>query len=632
MKIQFLVALLTIGSIPTSALAAPMQNLSVPGVSAQGKLILPQDTMLRVSPRGSLQLQLQALEGDFHRLVFRVQQVGAQEARTVLPRLSADEVFATDTGHVVAIRAHESNRFPTSIRVFDLAGKQVYEQSVSHLSGPSLSPDGTHLAYRSNSKVYVLGLQQLQVHAFPAYELFSLGYGGALIGVGLRGEARVEIWKGARFTRALDSPFPPIDLALLEDGRPIVLGKRSLVELDLRRTSQRVIYQAPVGFELRDLMQIGKRLYIGRRTLLPGATQGSVLQIGPGGFTLQAPASAVQVPGAQNIAPLPLGMLPWPLWPNSQHPIGNSYGEYQNYGGAAYLHPGIDILGADNQPVYAVHSGVVKAILTTSGTWHWRIAIANQAGSGTSIGYLYAHIDQPSLAVNVGDTVVAGQYLGNLVPWPVTGFTHCHFARIIDSGPTWSGAWINTDDPHIDFVNRTDAIPPVFEHAIGTDAFAFCNNNTASYQNPGSLTGKVDIIARISDDIGSPWRCAVQRLHYSIYPQGMPGSPVVNDRLSVNFDLLLDTYAGGPVDPFLVDLFYKRDGTCPTQGDYNSREFYHIITNSNGDQVYDSSDVMEAWNTALLADGNYVIDVRATDATGNVTVQSMTVTTNNGNP
>jgi hypothetical protein len=37
--------------------------------------------------------------------------------------------------------------------------------------------------------------------------------------------------------------------------------------------------------------------------------------------------------------------IPWPFEPaDSAQPLGNSYGEYQYYGGTPYLHPGIDIM------------------------------------------------------------------------------------------------------------------------------------------------------------------------------------------------------------------------------------------------------------------------------------------------
>ena len=42
--------------------------------------------------------------------------------------------------------------------------------------------------------------------------------------------------------------------------------------------------------------------------------------------------------------------------------------------------------------------------------------------------------------------------------------------------------------------------------------------------------------------------------------------------------------------------------------------------------------VTESWDTSTLSDGDYVIAVTARDAAGNTSTQSMTVTTNNGNP
>jgi hypothetical protein len=311
--------------------------------------------------------------------------------------------------------------------------------------------------------------------------------------------------------------------------------------------------------------------------------------------------------------------------------VGNTYGEYQNYGGAPYPHPGFDVMGSPNQAVYAVRDGVVKAILTTSAEYHWRVAVADSAFSGTGRGYLYAHLDRPSIAVHVGDVITAGQLLGTLVPWPVADFTHCHFTRLQDSGATWDGSWLSVSNPHLD-VNHLETAPPVFQPARGTELLAFCTNQTSSYQSSNSLHGSVDIIARVSDLIASTWSCTVQELRYTIYPQGQPGSPVVNDKQSVFFNMGLDTYIGGANDAFLITLFYKQDAVCPTQGDYDYRDFYHILTNSNGDEIYDAGDLDQAWNTAALPDGNYVIRVKAVDAAGNVEVDSMVVTTVNGNP
>ncbi len=632
MKVLFLASVLTFFAPIADAQSAPFQVHTAPLVSAQGVFLRGNDGLFRTSPLGTLKLELEVLEGDQHAIVIGVRHAGQPKSSVVLRRIVADDILATDSGKFIAIRSHESNRYPTRFTVFDLQGNVKLSRDVMMFSDPQVSPDGAYFAYRSATGVHVLDLAKLQEESLPSFDIFSLGRGGALIALPIRGEARVELWQHGALSGVGQATRSPRALALLYGSTALLLSKQDLVQLDLRSGKQRVLYRAPSGIELRDLMQSAGMIHVGRRASTTGGVQGSVLRLSPRGFPVQVQSGAMRPSCALGPAPVPFGRLPWPLAPNTNHPIGNSYGEYQNYGGSAYMHPGIDIMGADHQAVYAVHGGVVKARLTTSGSYHWRLAIANTASSGTSEGYLYAHLDLPSIAVDVGDTIVKGQYLGNLVPWPVASFTHTHFARIEDTGATWSGAWINTDNAHTDLMNHADRVPPVFDPARGSDLFAFCSNDSTTYQDPQALTGKVDIIARVSDTVHSPWRCAVQTIHYSVHPLGSPGSPIVDNLLSVNFDMLLDTYAGGPVDPFLVDLIYKQDPVCQTEGNYNSREFYHIITNSNGDQTYDAADVAEAWDTSQLSDGDYVISVRATDAANNETVATMIVTTANGNP
>ena len=91
----------------------------------------------------------------------------------------------------------------------------------------------------------------------------------------------------------------------------------------------------------------------------------------------------------------------------------------------------------------------------------------------------------------------------------------------------------------------------------------------------------------------------------------------------------LDTYGSGTIDSFLVDLIYKEDSTCNTNGEYNSREFFYVITNSDGDQTYNAADQNESWNTVNVANGDYVVEVVARDVAGNRSTASMAVTVNN---
>ena len=56
----------------------------------------------------------------------------------------------------------------------------------------------------------------------------------------------------------------------------------------------------------------------------------------------------------------------WPYEPSSTYDIGNNYGAFQDYGGGAYYHDGIDILTPVTRPVYAVTAGTVTHITTGS--------------------------------------------------------------------------------------------------------------------------------------------------------------------------------------------------------------------------------------------------------------------------
>ena len=316
----------------------------------------------------------------------------------------------------------------------------------------------------------------------------------------------------------------------------------------------------------------------------------------------------------------------WPLAPvDSTQPLGNNWGEYQQYGGYAYMHPGIDVMADSiHRPVYAVQSGIVKAWLTISGDYHWRLAIADYETSDSVEAWLYAHIDPYQFHKDLGDTINEGELIGYLVEWPVTGFDHLHFARIKDAGVVWEyGDWAFIQNPLVIITPYDDTTKPVFENALGDDKFAFCQNNTSNYLQPDNLHGSVDIIAKMYDDTGLPlynpvWeRLIPYEIAYEIHgPDSVPAT------LSFIFHGVLD-YANN------VDVIYKDDATCNTRGDYDFRDYYFIVTNTDGDSVVESTDAIYAWQTNDFPDGDYWVVVTAYDAAGNYQVDSMLVTLSN---
>lgn len=313
--------------------------------------------------------------------------------------------------------------------------------------------------------------------------------------------------------------------------------------------------------------------------------------------------------------------IDWPMPPqNVAHPLGNSYGEYQNYGGTNYLHPGIDILSAPQTPIYAIKSGYVKAVLTTGGELYWRVAIADSSGTVPCDGFLYAHLDEFSITVWEGLHVDEGQYIGEIVTWPVANFHHLHFSKIHNSGQPWNSDWTFVGNPLEELGVQTDTDPPVFSPVAAGVPFAFCPNNTHSYFAPGApLGGAVDIIARVSDKIGHPtWELTPHTLTYEIHDDTFSTGPI----LSVIATGFLNWENN-------VNVTYQDDATYNTRGDYDYRDYYFIVTNTDGDSVVEASDVNGAWHTEDYANGDWWVKVTASDLGGNVTSDSLLVTVYN---
>jgi hypothetical protein len=307
----------------------------------------------------------------------------------------------------------------------------------------------------------------------------------------------------------------------------------------------------------------------------------------------------------------------WPFGSGDESlPLGNNYGEYQFYGGSPYLHPGIDIMQLAGSPVYAVKAGVVKAVLTTSGDYHWRVAVGDSAGSDWCDGWLYAHLDRYTIPVQVGDTVQVGDHLGDLVWWPVAAFHHLHFVKIRNQGVSWWPDWKFIANPLDELTPIDEPDAPVIEDARDGAKFAFCYNNTHVYFDPGTpLSGPVDIVSKIADQTLHPyWRMIPYRIEYSVFNDSVSLGPVLSF-------IFTDTLYWDQN----VHVIYQEDEVCQTQGDYDYRNFYFIVTNTEGDSVIEASDWLLGWNTDQFTNGTYWVKVTTSDRYGNTDSDSMQV-------
>jgi len=80
-------------------------------------------------------------------------------------------------------------------------------------------------------------------------------------------------------------------------------------------------------------------------------------------------------------------------------------------------------------------------------------------------------------------------------------------------------------------------------------------------------------------------------------------------------------------------VMYKRDNILTTSSWMDlARNYYHVVTNSNGDSLLELSEKDLALSTTNYYDGDYRIYIEAFDETGNYVIDSMDVTFKNGNP
>jgi len=176
----------------------------------------------------------------------------------------------------------------------------------------------------------------------------------------------------------------------------------------------------------------------------------------------------------------------------------------------------------------------------------------------------------------------------------------------------------------------TDFFAPIFEDVFEDSKFAFCLNETSIYLDPDSLYGDIDIIAKIKDYVGySIWEQPAFRTYYWV--RKIPEGDVVFPRtLGQMLNHSYDFYESTHYEPYAT-LIYKRDEfLVPSSWMDTQRNYYHILTNNNGDSLADLSEKELAFSTADYPDGDYRIFVEAFDEYGNSAIDSMDVKFRNG--
>jgi hypothetical protein len=311
----------------------------------------------------------------------------------------------------------------------------------------------------------------------------------------------------------------------------------------------------------------------------------------------------------------PAGALPWPYSPfNQAHGLGNAYEEYQDYGGGGYYHDGIDLVTPPGPvAVYSVSDGTLTH-LTYNDPLYSGLMVGEPVSSGA--GWLYWHINSSTMQFDVGDPVRTGDYLGTTAFWPVASFHHTHFNKVVGTGGYPWGWYTSTDNPLAYMDPHPDADAPAFYTTYQSKRFGFARQGTGAVLNAYALDGDVDIIAKVSDVIGmSQWKLQPYKLEYWI-DGAQTDVPVTNSYTATGIC---------PTDA-TIGVMYRTVSPMKTEANYDLRDYYMIVTNTDGDGLIEATDANVSWHTATFGAGDYWVYVRASDLGGNAVTDSMRCT------
>lgn len=555
---------------------------------------------------------------------------------SIISNLLGVGFYISNSGVVAAVDVTESPAGNGTIIFYSFTGIEIFRMETRHGHAFQFSEDGNWFGVLEKEALRIvqphegksLALNPVDKFDFSENADIVVGYRNGEISIWNRGEDQLQVHSvtAMEFIRKI---------VVSPDGKKIGLISKNEAKVFSATNPEFVLFQRELesGKRFNDIRLENDRVALGIQEKAGNEMNGLLEIYDYSGRQIEIEKSDLLIiPKNEAARSLKKSSqrdeIAWPFAPfDSVYAIGNSYEEYQNYGGDPYPHPGVDLMAGHYTPVYAVSDGIVKAVLTISANYHWRVAVGDSSGPDRCEGWLYAHLDRGSIVVNEGDVVYAGDYLGQLVPWPSYNFTHLHFVKIEEEGETWTTPWDAVVNALEVMRPNTDDSAPMFFNTINEDKFAFCYNESSIYLPADNLNGNIDIIARVSDFINDDyWQCAVYKLTYWI--KHIPSDTLIlKPKLAAIMNHRIPDYTATAE---FTHTLYKDDFTLDTKGDYNNRIYYHILTNNDGDSLLEESDKNKSFDTTQFPDDPYRIYVQAEDAYGNVSIDSMNVVFNNG--
>ena len=558
-----------------------------------------------------------------------------------LKQAPGSDLYISNSG-IIAFMDHTHHyRQELTIHFYSKYNQHLFSETFKGASLFGFSSTGNKFGVGDASRLGIISILDGHIESYEKGFQFDISEDENTVVVALENE--VKIYSGGNLHNVLTTNFNHTRRVRISSENKLlaVIDKTHLKVYSLK--DNRLLFEntLPENMSYRDLMIINNEIITGihyrdddfsKGILKAYDQQGNVI------FEKEKAKKSIKPIGEYrhpDEPPKDYEEIPWPFFPfDSMHTVWNYYEQHMSYGEAdwSYLHQGLDIIVPIDEPTYAVAEGIVKCVLTLGGGSYWRTAISPEQSSGWSTGWLYAHLVESSIQFDVGDTVEIHDYLGDIIEW-TWYWGHIHFVEIKDSGLVWDyfdNDWGITYNPLLSLTPDTDSIPPIIEDVFDNSKFAFCINETSTYLDPDSLYGDIDIIAKIKDYVGdSPWEQPAFETYYWITNPN-EGDTVFPRTLGQILNHPYDFYNVEHYEPYAT-LLYKRDELLvPSYWMDLHRNYYHILTNNNGDSTADLSEMQLAFSTTDYNDGEYRIFIEALDEYGNSVIDSQDVQFRNG--
>ena len=557
-----------------------------------------------------------------------------------LDYLPGSDLYISNSGYIAIMDMKFHFKQELTVHIYNSNGKFILSETFRYASLFGFSPKGKQFVVGTDKFLNIISLTDQKIYKLKSCSKFSFSADEKYLATAK--EDQLNIYHNYELTGSLNTGlFYPRGIAIsTENDFVSVIGKKELKTYSVSDTKEIFNKQLQENYSFRDIRIENGLILSGVHYRHNGISKGILKVYNSYGEKVVEEEHEVKSyetfenKSAKTKSTGSYETIPWPFVPFDEvHTVWNHYEQHMGDGSGSwsYLHQGLDIITPVDEPTYAVQEGWVKLVLTLGGAVYWRVAVSQEQVSGYSDGWLYAHLVESSIQVDVGDYVQLHDYLGDIIHWSAD-WGHIHFVEIHDQGEIWyynDDEWGINFNPLLALDPITDDVPPVIENFSTNSKFGFCVNETSNYLSPDNLYGDIDIIVKISDYHGdSQWEQPAFKTYYWI--KEISGDTIAFPKtLGQILNHQYSFYSGGNYEAY-APLMYKKDYNHPSPPWMNEqRDYFQILTNNNGDSIVDPSETQLAFPTADYPDGNYRIFVEAWDEFGNMVLDSLDVVFDN---